>query len=104
MPEGNRIGPGPLTIGYLASGESADWMLHELGITAMTSELGLSDPATDWFFLANADIDNVLEQNMAWVEYTFDWFRFKPDPLLQIEEVEEIENETQGWIVAENTA
>jgi hypothetical protein len=51
MPEGNIIGPGPLAIGYLASGESSDWMLHELGITSMTSELGLKDTETDWFFI-----------------------------------------------------
>jgi hypothetical protein len=75
-------------------------MLHELGITAMTSELGLSDQATDRFFLDSYNIDRVLKANIAWVEYTFDWFRFKPDPLPEME----VETETRGWIVAENVA
>ena len=41
MPKGYIEGNGHTTIGYTANGEASDWMLHEMGVFAMSPELGL---------------------------------------------------------------
>ena len=41
MPIGYIEGNGSTTIGYTANGEASDWMLHEMGVFAMSPELGL---------------------------------------------------------------
>lgn len=38
---GYITGNGASTIAYTANGEASDWMLHELGIYALSPELGL---------------------------------------------------------------
>lgn len=46
------FGNGASTIGYTANGEASDWMLHELGIYALSPELGTSDSrSSEAFFI-----------------------------------------------------
>lgn len=51
MPQGYVEGNGHVTIGYTANGEASDWMLHELGIYAMSPELGLEMKQAENFFI-----------------------------------------------------
>ena len=41
VPRAYKKGNGATTIGYTANGEASDWMLHELGIYALSPELGI---------------------------------------------------------------
>ena len=52
--KGYLAGNGMQTIGYNANGEASDWMLHELGILAMSPELGIDDRRTEDFFIRDA--------------------------------------------------
>jgi hypothetical protein len=88
LPENNRMGPGPLSIGYTASGEASDWMLHDLGITAMTAELGLDYSETFWFIIDRESVNDVVKKNAKWVEFTMEWFSKQPE-----EEVTEEQSE-----------
>lgn len=55
MPPGYIEGNGTSTIGYTANGEASDWMLHELGIYAMSPELGLQIKQAENFFIGDPD-------------------------------------------------
>ena len=45
------IGNAMQTIQYKANGEASDWMLGELGIYAVSAELGGATPETQTFFI-----------------------------------------------------
>ena len=56
VPDGYTFGNGATTIGYTANGEASDWMLHEKGIYAMSTELGINDKRSDTFFISNKEV------------------------------------------------
>ena len=69
---GYIIGNGAITIGYTANGEASDWMLNELGIYAMSPELGLSSAGihANKFFISFADtLKSVVTQNLSWIRH-----------------------------------
>ena len=45
------IGNAMQTIQYKANGEASDWMLGELGIYAVSAEIGGETPETSTFFI-----------------------------------------------------
>jgi len=68
MPDGYIEGNGSTTIGYSANGEASDWMLHEMGVFAMSPELGLQLQESETFFIKNSDdLENVIKDNSKWI-------------------------------------
>jgi len=56
------------TISYKANGEASDWMLSELGIYAVSVELGGDTIATSKFFITKADdLTKLLLENEPWI-------------------------------------
>ena len=71
LPYTYLAGNGAKTIGYTANGEASDWMLHELGIFAMSPELGWQGRGTEDFFISNPeDLKDLLHHNSFWIENT----------------------------------
>ena len=71
MPKGYILGNGRQTIEYTANGEASDWMLHELGIFAMSPELGNNNKLTNDFFVYDKGaLVELLDDNYGWIEYT----------------------------------
>ena len=69
--KGYLAGNGMQTIGYNANGEASDWMLHELGILAMSPELGIDDRRTEDFFIRDASaLVGLVQGNFSWIEHT----------------------------------
>lgn len=71
VPNGYIEGNGHQTIGYTANGEASDWMLHELGIFALSPELGINNSKTDDFFIRDKKaLQMLIKDNYIWVEHT----------------------------------
>jgi len=68
MPVGYVEGNGSTTIGYTANGEASDWMLHELGIYAMSPELGIGIWEAKTFFIKEFQaLTAVIVGNSQWI-------------------------------------
>jgi len=71
VPKGYLQGNGMKTIGYSANGEASDWMLHELGIFALSPELGIDAKKANHFFIEDKETLQILiMSNYAWIENT----------------------------------
>eukprot|EP00353_Schmidingerella_taraikaensis_P019025 CAMPEP_0185621200 /NCGR_PEP_ID=MMETSP0436-20130131/56495_1 /TAXON_ID=626734 ORGANISM="Favella taraikaensis, Strain Fe Narragansett Bay" /NCGR_SAMPLE_ID=MMETSP0436 /ASSEMBLY_ACC=CAM_ASM_000390 /LENGTH=70 /DNA_ID=CAMNT_0028262221 /DNA_START=482 /DNA_END=694 /DNA_ORIENTATION=- len=58
-----------MTIGYTANGEASDWMLHELGIFALSPELGISNKSAETFFIRDQfTLAQTITTNFKWIE------------------------------------
>ena len=69
VPKGYIEGNGEATIGYTANGEASDWMLHELGIFALSPELGIANKKADDFFISDKQtLKAIVVSNYAWIE------------------------------------
>ena len=67
-----QFGNGVSTIGYTANGEASDWMLHELGIYAMSPELGTNNSrSSEYFFIRSKKaLKETLDLNYPWIQFT----------------------------------
>ena len=70
-----QFGNGISTIGYTANGEASDWMLHELGIYAMSPELGTNKSPmsrlSEYFFIKSKEaLKETLDLNYPWIQFT----------------------------------
>lgn len=65
-------GNGATTIGYTANGEASDWMLHELGIYALSPEIGHNETkkAKTFFIYDQSALQDLLIKNYEWIKYT----------------------------------
>ena len=69
VPKGYIEGNGSQTIGYTANGEASDWMLHELGIYALSPELGILNQLVETFFITNkVALEDLLIENYDWIK------------------------------------
>jgi len=71
FPPGLKAGNGFELLEYEANGEASDWMLAHRGIYAMSPELSITEPATETFFMEDAElVKRVLRDHYPWVKYT----------------------------------
>ena len=65
------VGNAISTILYTANGESSDWMLGELGIYAVSVELGGETQASRTWFIEDKEVlKDVLKNNERWMTNT----------------------------------
>ena len=63
-----KVGNAMQTIEYQANGEASDWMLAELGIYALSVELGGGKRASQSFFIEDSDdLLELLIENDSWI-------------------------------------
>lgn len=66
---GYQVGNAISTINYTANGEASDWMLAELGIFAVSVELGGRTAAEHNFFIEEAHaLRNTVIENDRWIQ------------------------------------
>jgi hypothetical protein len=66
--KGNAIS----TVGYLASGEANDYILHEFGIPSVSPELANDDYFSNTFFTPYAFVSrSIMRDNHPWIYHTF---------------------------------
>lgn len=71
LPSYYKSGNAMQTINYRANGEASDWMLGELGIYAVSVELGGLTKSTRSFFIEKAsDLKEILLENSPWISKT----------------------------------
>jgi hypothetical protein len=71
FPAGNTMGNGQVGVKYPANGEASDYMLKELGIYAMSPELGTKHEFSKGFYMDNFDhVTDICEANFPWLFYT----------------------------------
>jgi len=71
LPSNNMEGNGYATVDYPANGEASDWMLGNLGIFAMSPELGSNKQQSEDFFIQDPDaLFDVLQSNYDWIRFT----------------------------------
>lgn len=69
---GTDIGPASELLGFKAGGSAGDWIVSELGIPAAEAEIGAWDSyGTDWVPLSVDHAMAVVNENLPWVEYTY---------------------------------
>lgn len=71
LPWGNLYGSGIQSIFYTANGDANDYMLHELWIFAITSELGTQNRQSEVFFPSKNIMFDIGMENFGWMNYTF---------------------------------
>lgn len=73
FPEGTIKGSAWEALKYTSSGEQSDWILGELGIPSICPEIGSSDFFSYmWNIPFRRVMVNVLEENLNWLENTYD--------------------------------
>ncbi len=71
LPEGVLYGNGIQSIFYTANGDANYWMLHDMRIFAVTSELGTKNPQSEVFFPSKNVMREIGQENFNWMNYTF---------------------------------
>ena len=74
LPDFYKTGPAISTIEYTANGEASDFMLGELGIYALTVELGSDKEEINEFFIKDAaDLKTLLLETEPWTNEIIDY-------------------------------
>ena len=70
LPKNGKIGKAKDSVGYTSDGEASDWMLHELGIIAMSPELGSASVTSMTFDIASSmEEAQIILENMDLPQY-----------------------------------
>jgi hypothetical protein len=73
FPDGTLKGNAFEALAYTSAGEQSDWITGELGIPSICPEIGSNDIFSyTWNIPFRKVVLSVLEQNINWLEHTYD--------------------------------